>query len=258
MAENRPGNILPFRQRIRNQDSTTAESETTRQYRLIEGRAARKGGQEIERLRTEVRPPDVSRYFLGFVLTAIGDVLDIVAVVLIVFFGVSIPVGWVVDIIIDVPLLLLGFASSKKLKKTGAAASAITEKIQNLEQKVVQYRRRYAMAIQAGRKVTSLREPIRQFTKKFKGGRKIITKSPIGKLLWSFLGDFIPVLDLIPFRTIAMRSMYKQEKVAYQEFQRLIDEDYREAQKESEEEFAIMATEQKQAYEEAEESPLAA
>lgn len=261
MAENTPNNTSTIRQRIQNQQDINAgkeqrkvyksNTENLRQYALTEERVARAGDDDVRNLSSEITPPGWYRYYVGFGLAIIGDISDVVNVILILAFGAGIPIGWVIDIIINIPLLFLGFKSSKELKKTGSAASAITEKIQNLEQKIFLYRQRYATVLRMSRKVSVLRKPVRQVAKKFKAVRKIITKSPVGRLVVYFVADLVPILDLIPFRTIAMWQVHKQEKLAYQEFQLLVAEDYTEARAEEEEANSeLLAAEQEDQAEE--------
>lgn len=211
---------------IENQRTYQANTEQLRQYALAEDRAARAGDTIIRNLASEIRPPGKFRYYVGFFFSIAGDLLDAVAFILVFFYGVGIPLGWVIDLIIDIPLLLVGFKTNKEIKKMGQANSTIVEKINLIDQKISQYRSTYALALRSARKVKALRKPVRKVARRIKQVRKVITGNPIGRFVTAIVADLIPGLDLVPFRTLAMRQSYKQEKEAYEAFQEALNEDY--------------------------------
>jgi len=206
--------------------------EQLHQYALMEDRLARREDREVDELSRQVSPPNMTRYYIGFTLSVIGDLIDIVAFVLIIAFGAGIPLGWLVDILIDVPLLFLGFRSSKKLKEIGKSSNVITEKITIIDQKIAQYRNRYALILRTSRKIKALRRPVRQFARKARKVTKVLRRNPLGRLVAGILADLVPGLDLIPFRTIAMYQSYKDERESYETFRLLVGEDYTQAREE--------------------------
>lgn len=201
------------------------------QYDLQSERATIRGDREIADLKSNIHPPSKGRYLLGFVLAIMGDIIDVVAAILILVFGLGIPLGWLIDLLLDIPLVILGFASNKQLKKNSQASNALVSKIETIRQRVQQYRNLYAATLKASRKIKALRKPLRQVAKKFKAIRKVATKSVLGRTALRLGADFIPILDLWPWRFFGMRSNYKAEKQAYEDFL-LLTQDYTESREE--------------------------
>ncbi len=258
MAETKqPNNVLKFRPRnqdpspnaIKQEQATQGNIESLYQAALAEDRAARGEDVEVERINADIKPPSSGRYVLALYYAIILDVLDIVEDIAdISIVGILFTI--VIDIILDLPLIWLGFSSSRDLKKIGMAEAGITEKINAIRQRIMNYRSRYALILRASRKVNVLRKPARAVARKFKATRRIITKSVLGRFIWTAGADLIPIIDLIPFRTWGVYSSHKQHKKAYEEFQLLLSEDYYGAREEEiEANNDVLALEQEEEYE---------
>ena len=49
-------------------------------------------------------------------------------------------------------------------------------------------------------------------------------KSPLGRTVASIIADLVPILDLMPWRTINIYMMKKQEMLAFQDAQNMLPE----------------------------------
>ena len=158
------------------------------------------------------KPPSKVKYGAMFLLSGIGDIVDLANLT-----GAGIAVSIIVDIIVGFLLFVIGWATNTKIKKMSNLSKDLAEKITSIQNRITSIRNTYATAIKTGRKLRMLRKPIRVVAKSLGKVRKVIFRNPLLKNVTAIILDFIPYLDLLPWRTVGVYLTYKDEKVTYQQ-----------------------------------------
>ena len=189
-------------------------------YDLAYARAQQRETSEIQDLagRT-VKPPSDTLYFFLYALAGIGDILDWLTLT-----GIGAIISFIVDLFIGVILFFAGRAARDRIKAMNEFQDGLHEHIQNMERKIVAYRNAYARILKASRKVRILRKPVRKLALRFARLRKSIAKSPLGRTIAAIIADLIPILDLVPWRTINIYMLKKQEMQSFQDAQNMLPE----------------------------------
>ena len=166
-----------------------------------------------------VKPPSGTLYAFLYGLAIVGDLLDLT-----VFTGIGAVVSFIVDLFIGVILFFAGRGARDRIKDMGAFQDSLHQQIEGIEKKITAYRNAYARVLKASRKIKILRKPVRKMALRFSRLRKSVLKSPLGRTVASVIADLVPILDLIPWRTINIYLMKKQEMLAFQEAQNMLPE----------------------------------
>lgn len=166
-----------------------------------------------------VKPPSGTLYFFLYCLAGIGDIVD-----WFVFTGIGAIISFIVDIFIGVILFFAGRAARDRIKTMNEFQDGLHGHIQNIERKIVAYRNAYARTLKASRKIKFLRKPVRKLALRFARLRKSIARSPLGRTIAAIIADFVPILELVPWRTLNIYLMKKQEMRAFQDAQNMLPE----------------------------------
>ena len=166
-----------------------------------------------------VKPPSGTLYFFLYILAGIGDILDWFSLT-----GIGIIISFIADLFIGVTLFFAGRAARDRIKAMNEFQDGLHEHIQNIERKIIAYRNAYARVLKASRKVKILRRPVRKLALRFARLRKSIAKSPLGRTIAAIVADLIPILELMPWRTINIYLLKKQEMLAFQDAQNMLPE----------------------------------
>jgi len=162
--------------------------------------------RELERLNDKLKPPSKFKYLIAYFLSILGDLCDLLELTII---------GTAFTAILDIflTLLLAGFGAAanksiKEIKKIHDYASLTKDKaIEKLSIKAVK------------NEMKELKSGIKELGKSLSdlGKKNLNTKNPMWKTLGASLLDFIPLIELLPWRTLNVRMVQSQEKKAYQE-----------------------------------------
>lgn len=189
-------------------------------YDLAYARAQQREQIEIQDAANRIiKPPSGMLYFFLYGLSGIGDILDLLTLT-----GIGIIVSFVVDLFIGIILFFAGRAARDRIKTMNEFQDGLHEHIQNIERKIVAYRNAYAKVLRTSRKVKILRKPVRKLALRFSRLRKSIARSPLGRTIAAIIADLIPILELVPWRTINIYMMKKQEMRAFQDAQNMLPE----------------------------------
>ena len=189
-------------------------------YDLAYARAQQRETREAQDTANRtVKPPSGTLYALLYTLAIIGDVLDWLTLT-----GFGAIVSFIVDLFIGAILFFAGRAAKNRMEAMNEFQDSLHKHIQNLERKIVAYRNAYARIIKTSRKIKILRKPVRKIALRLSRLRKSIARSPLGKTVASVIADLVPILDLMPWRTINIYYMKKAEMQAFQEAQNMLPE----------------------------------
>jgi hypothetical protein len=133
-------------------------------------------------------------------------------------------VSFIVDLFIGVILFFAGRGARDRIKDMNVFQDSLHQHIQNMERKVIAYRNAYARILKASRKVKFLRKPVRKLALRLAKLQRSIVRSPYGRTIASIIADLVPILDLMPWRTINIYMMKKQEMLAFQDAQNMLPE----------------------------------
>jgi hypothetical protein len=189
-------------------------------YDLAYARGQQREAKEVQDTANRVvKPPSGILYFFLYLLAGIGDVLDWLTLT-----GFGAIISFIVDLFIGAILFFAGRAARDRMKAMNEFQDSLHQHIQNIERKILAYRNAYAKILRASRKVKILRKPVRKLALRFAKLRKSITKSPLGRTVAAIIADLIPILDLMPWRTINIYMMKKAEMLAFQDAQNMLPE----------------------------------
>lgn len=155
-------------------------------------------------------------FFLYFFLFYLAVVIDVWGVVQLLFdaTGIGLIIVTIINIIFGCVFWCLAFLIGRPIKKMDRIGKRTSDAAQQTVQKIASMRTRYASAIKFSRKVKVLRKPVRKialmvrkFTKK--------TRSPLIKMGIAEILEVIPLIELAPWQTLAVYSMYKDHRSAY-------------------------------------------
>lgn len=166
-----------------------------------------------------LKPPSGMLYAFLYILAIVGDILDWLTLT-----GIGAVISFAVDLIIGPILFLAARAAKSRMEAMSQFQDSLHQQIQNIERKIIAYRNAYARILKASRKVKILRKPVRKIALRFSRLRKSAMKSPLGRTLASIIADLVPILDLMPWRTINIYMMKKQEMQVFQEAQNMLPE----------------------------------
>lgn len=189
-------------------------------YDLAYVRGQQREVNEIKATANEtVKPPSGTLYFSLYVLAITGDVLDWLTLT-----GFGAAISFVVDLFIGAILFFAGRAAKNRIEAMNTFQDSLHQQIQKLERKILAYRNAYAKVLRASRKIKFLRKPVRKLALRFAKLRRSVVRSPYGRTIASIVADLIPILDLMPWRTINIYMMKKQEMMAFQDAQNMVPE----------------------------------
>ena len=189
-------------------------------YDLAYARSQQRETREVQDTANRtVKPPSGTLYALLYTLAIIGDILDWLTLT-----GFGAIVSFIVDLFIGAILFFAGRAAKNRMEAMNEFQDSLHKHIQNLERKIVAYRNAYARIIKTSRKIKILRKPVRKIALRLSRLRKSIARSPLGKTVASVIADLVPILDLMPWRTINIYYMKKAEMQAFQEAQNMLPE----------------------------------
>ena len=166
-----------------------------------------------------VKPPSGALYFFLYLLAIIGDILDWLTLT-----GFGAIISFIVDLFIGAILFFAGRGARDRIKDMNVFQDSLHQQIQKIERKVIAYRNAYAKVLRASRKIKFLRKPVRKLALRFSRLRKSVARSPYGRTIAAIVADLIPILDLMPWRTINIYMMKKQEMMAFQDAQNMLPE----------------------------------
>lgn len=189
-------------------------------YDLAYVRGQQREVNEIKAMANEVvKPPSTLLYFSLYALAIIGDIVDFVEITVI-----GELVTFLVDIFIGAILFFASRAAKNRMDAMNSFQDGLHQQIQKIEQKIIAYRNAYAKVLRASRKIKFLRKPVRKLALRFAKLRRSVARSPVGRTVASIIADFIPFIQWVPWRTINIYFMKKQEMQAFQDAQNMIPE----------------------------------
>lgn len=189
-------------------------------YDLAYARNQQRETREIEDTANRVvKPPSGTLYVFLYGLAIIGDVMDWLTLT-----GFGAIVSFVVDLFIGAILFFAGRAATNRMEAMNEFQDGLHNKIEQIEKKVVAYRNAYARILKASRKIKVLRKPVRKLVLRFAKLRRSVTRGPLGRTVASIIADLVPILDLMPWRTINIYMMKRDEMRAFQEAQNMLPE----------------------------------
>ncbi len=179
--------------------------------------------QQIEKL----RPPSKLKYFFFGLIALLGDIADILAVLLstaAIATAVGAPVAaaiietaFIIDLIIAPILFFAGWRTNSRIKAMRRAIDDLHIHIEKINRRIIQIRRYYAASIRLARRIPGLRRTVRRTVLALRKVRLGVVRNPIFKNTAAIVADFIPYLDVIPWRTAAIYFAYRDEKRSYEE-----------------------------------------
>ena len=189
-------------------------------YDLAYARSQQREQREVQDTANRVvKPPSGTRYAFLYALAIVGDLMDLA-----VFTGIGAIISFIVDLFIGAILFFAGRASRDRIKGMNVFQDSLHQYVQNMERKIIAYRNAYAKILRASRKVKILRKPVRKIALRFAKLRRSVVRSPYGRTIAAIVADLIPILDLVPWRTINIYMMKKQEMLAFQDAQNMLPE----------------------------------
>ena len=196
------------------------ENEQQYYYDLAYARAQQREAGEIQaEAERVVKPPSGFKYFCLYSLAIIGDLVDYAQLT-----GVGLILTWGVTLIISPILFFSGLGVNKRVKLMREFQENIQTNIAHIARLVQTYTRRYVMAIRMSRKIGVLRRPVRKAALKVARVRKIVLRNPATKNTMAIIADLIPILSLLPWRTIGVYLMKKDEMRTFLETQEVLPE----------------------------------
>lgn len=188
-------------------------------YNLAYARRQQQETNEVTEASRAIKPPSFFLYISLYGLSIIGDILDFANLT-----GVGVVVSIVVDLFIGTILFFAGRAAKNRVDTMNRFQNDLHDKIQNIENKIVTYRKAYAGALKLARKVKFLRKPTRVIALRFAKLRRSIARNPSARTIAAIGADLIPILDLLPWRTINIYFMRRDEMRAYKEAKEMLPE----------------------------------
>ena len=189
-------------------------------YDLAYARGRQREQREIQDTANHVvKPPSGTLYFFLYILAGIGDILD-----WLVLTGFGAIISFVVDLFIGAILFFAGRGARNRMETMNEFQDGLYQHIERIEKKIIAYRNAYARVLKVSRKVKILRKPVRKLALRLLKLRKSVARSPLGRTIAAIIADLIPILDLMPWRTINIYMMKKAEMQAFQEAQNMLPE----------------------------------
>lgn len=160
-------------------------------------RTRRRGEREaLENAQHQVNPPSKLLYISLILFASCLDILDI--------FGDLSIIGMIVTYILKIfafPILFIyGMRSGQKANTMNDIAKSLEEKIRHIRKKTYTYTRRTVIAAKIAKRIPGL------------------------KNLAAIVLDFIPFVDIIPWRLLGVFITYRDEKKTYESTQPVLDE----------------------------------
>jgi len=162
--------------------------------------------KSIEKKRAELRHPSTVKYLFLGIVSLIGDIVDLAGIT-----GVGIAVTMVVDIFVGIILAIGGIHTRGKLEKFNKETQSLSAYAQLAEKRLLQARKTYMRVIKLSRKVKLLRAPVRKvvlsISKMRRAAKKLVKvtlKSPLFRKAGAIGLDLIPLVELVPWRTISV------------------------------------------------------
>lgn len=166
-----------------------------------------------------VRSPSKAKYGFLYTLAVIGDLVDLAGLT-----GIGLILVWAVKLIISPILFLSGISANRRIKDMNGFQENINASVAHITRKVQTYTRRYLQVIKFSRKTGILKKPIRRAALKIAKTRKAVARNPLVKNALAGVADLIPMLDLLPWRTLGVYLMYRDEKKTYLETKNTLPE----------------------------------
>ncbi len=214
-------------------NATKIKNEITRNYNseiTAENKEIRDQVQHAEKM----KQPSGFWFIVIAIYAIILDIIDIIPTVLAIITGVSegssapvtIP-AWLlataIELVLDVPLYIYAHKSSKQMKKSKKVIQLAESRINGALRKVQMLESRIRSITKGLKRTRSLnrwskRSAIGKKARSFLAGTLKITKKARGtaRMLLAFVADLIPLLELVPWRTIAIIQQYRGRKKIYQ------------------------------------------
>jgi len=182
-------------------------------FNQAKNQEAHSAQEAVDTLR-KIKRPSRFAYFFLISASVIADLFDIVEAVFLITTGASSElISFWVALVISIVFIIIGLFEGGKVTRAGKASDHLNQRIEHINQRITNYRRIYAGALRAGRKIPLLRKPVRTFALSM---RKITGKS---RVLRNSLLQLIPLIDLWPWQTIATWQTYKARKQTYENAQ---------------------------------------
>jgi len=191
-------------------------------YGLAHARGRQRELNEFETATKDtVKPPSKLKYGGLFALAGFADIVDLAELT-----GIGIILAWAVKLIVSPILFFAGFGANARVKAMSQFQESVGANIAELTQRAQTYARRYTAAIKFSRKTGILKKPVKRMALKVAKARKAVMRNPAVKNGVAVVVDLVPLLDLLPWRTIGIYLAYRDEKKTYLETQEVIPEYY--------------------------------
>jgi len=187
-------------------------SDDQRANQLAYVRAREKERADIKRTVSSVKPPSKLSFKGYLVMAIILDALDWAELT-----GVGLILTYALKVIFAPILFMHGINAGSRVKNTNRIAKSLEEAVSHLKKRTLIYRNRLAFVAKHGRKIKALRKPIAVIAKNANKLKKLVVRSPAMKNAFCITADFIPLIDLFPWRTLGVVITYYDEKHTYEE-----------------------------------------
>jgi hypothetical protein len=197
---------------------------------LNTARAQRSEILAIEEASKQIQKPSSRKYHRMMTLAITLDVLDWLELTL-----VGIIITYALKIIFTPVLYFYGRNANTHIKGMADVKEILEEKISHIRRKMYSYINRYKFATKMIRKSARLGRHLAKFEGSAKKIGQSITRLPGLRNLWMIIADYVPILDLLPWRTLGVYLTYRDELKTFNETQPTLEE-YQET---TQEEFAL-------------------
>ncbi len=189
-------------------------------YDLAYARSQQREQQEVQDTANRVvKPPSGTLYFFLYGLAGIGDILDFLTLT-----GIGAIISFIVDLFIGAILFFAGRSARSRMESMNQFQDGLYQHIERIEKKITTYRNAYARVLRVSRKVKILRKPVRKLALRLSKLRKSVARSPLGRTVAAIVADLIPILDLVPWRTLNIYMTKRAEMRAFQDAQNMLPE----------------------------------
>jgi hypothetical protein len=197
------------------------------QYSLAHYRAQRRELDEIKDASKEVKPPSKLKYASLFVMSASLDIVDWLGLT-----GIGLILTYALKIVFAPILFMAGWGANSRIKEMNKFKSKAFAHIEAIEKRIIFYARNYQRALKLARRYKFLRKPVRKVALRIARARKtavrkvgqIVSRNPLMKNMAAIIADFIPLIDIIPWRTLGIYLTYRDEKKTFEETQPVAEE----------------------------------
>ena len=177
--------------------------------------------QAIDATEEEVRHPSEMKYHFMMTLAIILDIIDWLEIT-----GIGLIVTYALKIVFTPTLYLYGRHASNRIKVMSELSKSLEQRISHIRRRMYSYANRYRFAANIGRKIPGLAKHLNKLEGSAKRIGQTVARNPAFKNTAAIIADYIPLLDLLPWRTLGVYLAFKDEKKTYEETKPTVEEYY--------------------------------